>query len=54
MEQMRLEKLEFREVHFLGMEIFISFTRTELMKTLQNKLADVLTEKLSEFVKDEL
>lgn len=36
------------------MEIFLSFTKTELMKTLQNKLADVLTEKLSEFVKDEL
>ena len=36
------------------MEIFISFTGTELMKTLQNELAGVLTEKLSEFVKDEL
>ena len=46
--------MKLREVHFLSMEIFISFTGTELMKTLQNELAGVLTEKLSEFVKDEL
>lgn len=36
------------------METLISFTKTELMETLQNTLADVLTEKISKFVEDQL
>ena len=39
---------------FSGMERLISLTKTELMETLHDTLANVLTEKASKFVEDQL